>query len=281
MDKLLYATVIRLVARYDGRIRATHGEQAHGAFLDIIRATAPGLAERLHSDDPYKPFTVSPLSGLGRPVNGYVPVEAGQVADLRFTLLDTELFAPVMAHFIRGGAKPTIRIGGVMFEVTEVLSTPGSHPRAGYTAMRDLYARWCDHPGPLPAEVTLHFLTPTTLRVGKWPDGQKRFLLFPSPERVWYSLRRFWGAFGGDDPGKEYNDWVENQVSMIAYDLRTRMLEFDKHPQVGFEGWATFRAASQDRASMALWHTLADFVFYAGVGDQKTKGMGQVMCDAR
>lgn len=282
MDRLLYATVIRMVAKHDGRIRATHGEQAHGAFLDIIRASAPEIAEDLHGgDNRYKPFTVSPLAGLSHPKHGYAAVKAGDIVEMRITLLDAKLFAPLMAHFVRGGKRPTLRIGQVVFEVTEVLSTPGAHPRAGYVRLNELYTRWCNYPGALPRELTLHFLTPTTIRVGKWPDGQKRFLVLPFPERIWYSLRRFWGAFGGEDPGKEYNNWVERHVDVIAFEIKTRMLEFNRHPQVGFVGWVSFRATSDDRDAMVLWHALADFAFYAGVGDQKTKGMGQVVRDDR
>ncbi len=279
-NSLLYATVVRMIAQHSGRIAATHGHQAHGAFLDIIRANAPELAAKLHNNSlPYKPFTVSPLQGLEPAQDGYAQVGAGQELWLRFSLLDAALFAPLAAHFLKGGARSTLRIGGVRFEITEVLSSPGAHPRAGYAVMGDLLARWRAHPDPLPKEVTLHFLSPTAIRVGKWPNGNKRFLLWPDPERVWYGLRRFWGKYGGDDPGKPYNEWVEKHVSVSEYRLQTRMLQYPKHAQVGFVGHATFRAESRDREAMALWHALADFAFYAGVGNQKTMGMGQTACE--
>ncbi len=276
---LLYATVVRMIAQHDGRIAATHGDQAHGAFLNIIGATAPELAGNLHTGGSYQPFTVSPLRGLSQPVNGYISVGAGQEVWLRFTLLDSALFEPLAAHFLHGGVRPRVRIGGMVFEVIEVLSTRGSHPRAGYVTVGDLLARWREHPGPVPQEVTLHFVTPTAIRVGKWPGGKKRFLLCPKPERVWYGLRRNWERFGGESPGKAYNDWVEEYVGIVAYRLHTRMLEFSRHSQVGFVGWVTFRAESRDREAMALWRALADFAFYAGVGTKRTMGMGQVEID--
>jgi CRISPR-associated endoribonuclease Cas6 len=110
---------------------------------------------------------------------------------------------------------------------------------------------------------------------GKWWNGQKRFELTPDPVLIWHGVRRQWGLCGGLDPGKAYDTWVEQSVGLIACDIKTRLLHYPDYDQVGFEGWAQFRAVSRDRESLVFWRTLADFAFYAGVGYKTSMGMGQ------
>ncbi len=270
---LIYAVVVKMLAEHAGNLDATHGNQAYAAFLNMVQSTAPEVSEALHAEHQYKPFSVSPLMGLNAPEGGRAHVGEGQEVWFRFTLLESTLFAPLAAYFLRGG-RATVRIGGVHFQVLEMLSTPGSHPRAGYTTIEEIWARWHDR-DDLPDTVTLQFLTPTAIRVGTWPSGAKRFLLWPEPERVWYGLRRVWGEYGGWDPGKTYNSWVEEHTGTVAHDVKTRMLKFPRHLQAGFEGRASFRAEGRDHDKLALWHALADFAFFAGVGYKTTMGMGQ------
>jgi len=47
-DLQLNAVVVNLIATNDGGIPLTQGALAHAAFLDLVRAADPDLADRLH-----------------------------------------------------------------------------------------------------------------------------------------------------------------------------------------------------------------------------------------
>jgi CRISPR-associated endoribonuclease Cas6 len=98
----LYSTVVKLIAIQNGQLPATQGRLAHAAFLDIIRAVDPALADALHASCGRKPFTVSPLWGLPRrhDPKGQVTVRRGHQTWLRFTLLGSELFTTFTRHFL-------------------------------------------------------------------------------------------------------------------------------------------------------------------------------------
>ena len=67
----------------------TMGHYIHAAFLDISRQMDDKIAERLHEDLPYKPFTVSPLQGrFDKQGKGRISIRAGTECWIRFTILE-------------------------------------------------------------------------------------------------------------------------------------------------------------------------------------------------
>src|SRR5689334_21398352 len=64
----IHSVVLELQATNTAALSATMGHQAHALFLNLIKQVDPALAERLHDEPNYRPFTVSPLSGV--PVQG-------------------------------------------------------------------------------------------------------------------------------------------------------------------------------------------------------------------
>ena len=134
-EALLYSIVLILTPTRETTIRATVGHQAHAAFLRTVRKADPALAEVLHAPNlPTRPFTVSPLQGVPRAHDGQVRLAAGQDYWLRFTVLYPPLFERFMARFLEGKGRPILRLGRTVLLIKEILSTPGSHPWAGYTS---------------------------------------------------------------------------------------------------------------------------------------------------
>lgn len=272
---MLYAMVFKLVAQSNGNLPPDTGHLTHAAFLDLVRQVDPDLSGHFHDANERKPYTVSPLLGHGNPPDTPIRLGAGQEVWIRISLLDSRLFQVVAAHLLNHHPLPELRLQNVPFSIVQALTAPDSHPRAGYAALDELYQRWLNAP-VIPDTVTLRFLTPTAIRSGTWPDGRKRYTLIPEPELLWHGLRRQWGGAGGPDPGKSYDAWVQEFVGLIAYDLHTHLVHFPGYDQVGFEGWATFRAVSQDQDKLALWRALADFAFFSGAGYKTSMGLGQV-----
>ncbi len=284
----LYSSVVKLVATANGFIPATQGRLAHAAFLDLIRAVDPALAKALHASNQRKPFTVSPLQGLDQAREGQVKIKAGQEVSLRFTLLGSDLFATFTRFLLSprslvgrgaGGEGPNLRLGELEFTISEVLTTPGSHPWAGYTSLGELCRRWQN--GPLAEsawQISLELASPTVFSRGSREGLGKQMDPFPSPGMLFGSLAAAWNEHLPLPLDKQaIRTYAEETVVVGLYRLESRMFRYWGQPQIGATGVITYLL--QDRQNQELGRALnllADFVFYSGVGYKTTMGMGQV-----
>ena len=271
---MLYSIVLKLVPTREATVRATVGHQAHAAFLRTVRESDPALAEVLHTPNmPARPFTVSPLLGVGRARDGLVYLSPEQDYFLRFTVLYPPIFKQFMARFLRGEGRPVIRLGRALLLIKEILATPGSHPWAGYSSWAQLAAE-----AQPAAEIALEFASPTAFGFGQKAWG-KKIMLLPWPETVFGSLARSWNNLAPPllqvdrDTLKTYLG--EHVVVKRIEHLRTQMLSFRRAPQVGFVGEVTYGLMADDEAARCQLNALADFAFYSGVGMKTAMGMGQ------
>jgi len=273
-ESMLYSIVLKLVPTRETTVRATMGHQAHAAFLRTVRQADPALAEVLHMPNlPMRPFTVSPLLGVGRAHDGKVRLSPERDYFLRFTVLYPPIFERFMNRFLRGEGRPTIRLGRARLLIKEILTTPGSHPWAGYTS----WARLAAEAQP-DTEIALEFTSPTAFGFGQKEWG-KKVVVLPEPGLVFDSLARSWNGLA---PPALYMDrdalkaYVgEHVVVKRLHGLETQMLRFSRSPQVGFVGQVTYGLMADNDAARRQLNMLADFAFYAGVGMKRTMGMGQ------
>jgi CRISPR-associated endoribonuclease Cas6 len=329
-DVTLYSTVVKLIAIQDGQLPATQGRLAHAAFLDIIRAVDPALAEALHASRGRKPFTVSPLWGLPRQRDhkGQVTLRQGHPAWLRFTLLGSDLFTTFTRHFLspltpspsqgethgthppspprggaggevsppqaearpsrppsprRGGAGGEVRIGDLDFAITEILTTPGSHPWAGYTSLSELYRRW-QSPASLgdasARKIALEFASPTVFSRSSDKDGMGKFMEpFPAPAMFFGSVAAMWNDHMPASlslPKQAIRQYAEETVVVGLYRMESQMFRYWGRPQIGATGKMTYLLKDKDNHAMIrALNMLADFAFYSGAGYKTTMGMGQ------
>lgn len=269
---MLYSIALRLHPVQEGSIPATAGHQAYAAFLDTVRRADKALAKVLHEAPlPLKPFTVSPLLGVPKALEGRVAITPAKDYYLRFTVLLSDIFQQFMRRFLYGETRPTLRLGGVGFLISEVLTTPGSSPWAGYTSFVQLY----NEAKPV-EEITLGFLSPTAFNLGTKEWG-KHFIVFPEPTLVFRSLLKVWNAYAplafAEEPLREY---VAENVVVKRHDISTQMLSYPRHFQVGFVGQCIYGLMGEDEEMRRQLNALADFAFYSGVGYKTTMGMGQV-----
>jgi len=273
-DVQVYSLVLILSPTAPATVSATAGHQAHAAFLAAIREVDEGLAAALHAAEvPVRPFTVSPLLGVGRARGGQVALSPPEEYVLRFTVLYAPVYERFMARFLQSGGRPVVRLGGAELLVKEIRTTPGSHPWAGYTTWQALAAE------ARPArQVSLEFASPTAFGFGQRTWG-KQVVVLPEPRLVFGSLARSWNALA---PAPLQVDrtaletYLEEQVVVSRIDgLCTQMLHFRKSPQIGFVGRVTFGLMGENGIARLQLNMLADFAFYAGVGMKTTMGMGQ------
>ena len=107
--------------------------------------------------------------------------------------------------------------------------------------------------------------------------GGKRMEVWPRPELVFGSLARTWSLYSPLALPLDRDELVAmtaDAVVMSRYELRTQMLQFPKHKQVGFVGYVIYECVAGGPLAAAL-DLLADFALYAGVGYKTTMGMGQ------
>ncbi|PIE81436.1 MAG: CRISPR-associated endoribonuclease Cas6 [Chloroflexi bacterium] len=278
----LYALIIRMVSEKNGRLRATVGHLAHAAFLDILQQVDPTLSQTIHDIRGRKPFTISPLEGFGKPHKGNLHIKAGQEGWLRVTLLDPTLFQTFISYFLQGNGRPAIRLENHTFQVTEILSTPNSHPLAGYNSLQTLHTKW-QTTTSLPDYETIHlqFRTPTSFSMRNAPFRHMHIL--PDPPLVFGQLADYWDRLWQGSPNSSgtrdiVREFCSERVVVARYNIKTHMYQYRRSKQVGFTGHVTYQILDKEAIFM-LQHLnrLADLAFYTGVGSKTTMGMGQLV----
>lgn len=265
-----YSSIIRLNALHPGQLTRDAGQWANAAFYAILRQVDPHLAEALHHWNGRKPFTVSSLLGLPAGRGETVELRAAGECWLRVTTLGESLFQPFIQHFLQGGARPQVQIGPVAFAVSEVLTTPGAHPWAGFCDAADLIAQ-----AQPAARLTLEFVSPTAFNLGSMPGNGAYYALFPHPALVFGSLASRWIECVAPDLDRAYVEDVAAEARPSDYRLQTQTLQWRGRVQKGFTGRCTFDLRPLGDDERRLLTLLAGFAFYAGVGGKTTQGMGQ------
>ncbi|PJB62392.1 MAG: hypothetical protein CO096_25635 [Armatimonadetes bacterium CG_4_9_14_3_um_filter_66_14] len=164
------STVLTLHATTDTTLPNTMGHLAHAAFLALLDAAAPEVAEAVHGKGENKPFAVSPLTvhrepcpvgregdtrgasrtaGRGRSVHGSrftvhdraVALAAGQECRLRISFLDDALFRPFSEAILTLG-QPTIRLSKAELLIARVTCVGSDEePEARYETYEQLVNR--------------------------------------------------------------------------------------------------------------------------------------------
>jgi len=256
---MLVSIVLLLEPQGEVEMPADLGRAVHAWFLERVREDAPELAKRLHDGQGLRPFTLSALRGGRRG-----QAKAGDHCWLRITALEAEL-----AEWLLGVSWPEeITLGPVTCRLRGVTSDPQEHPWAGRTTYEALLGRLLGAEEP-EARVELQFASPTTFRT------RGHHLPLPLPRLVFGSYREKWNAFAPLRLPEAVLSYVEEQVVVARYRLRTRLVAFGEVRFVGFVGLCRFVALRRDPRWLRVVQLLADFAFYAGTGHRTTVGLGQ------
>lgn len=276
----LYALIIRLTAQKSGSMPATQGHLAHAAFLDILHQVDPAVSQAIHDDkNGRKPFTISPLHGYGHGHAGKLYVKAGQEGWLRVTLLDPALFHTFISHFLQGSNRPAIRLENIPFHVSEILSSPNSHPQAGYDSLLNLQNKWGAMDDLAPhLTIPMNFRTPTafSLRNGRF----RHMHILPDPALVFGELAGYWENLAGNSPASRdaVREFAAYNTVVSRHHIQTHMVQFRKSKQIGFAGIVHFLIQDKENQPMVRYlNQLADLAFYTSIGSKTGQGMGQLM----
>lgn len=275
IDARLYAIVFRMTAIRRGAIPANHGDQARAAMFDLLKRGNLPFTTHLHDENGHKPYTISLVHGGKRGVDGARHFGEGDLAEWRFTILSDSTFEAVLRRYILDRNLPHVRIGAVEFAITDAFASNGSHPLSGFVSIAALQERWNCTPDSLPKSLTLDFLSPTAFSKGQdKTSGTYHYISLPLPRILFSTLRKRWLNLGGSAPGDEFDIWVDSTLNLEPIRLEMLPTVVERRTVPAFIGRARFTHHGDPRW-LGVAHLLADFTFWAGVGYQTTRGMGQ------
>ena len=265
---MLISLVITLSPPDDIQLPFTVGRGLHAAFLDLVAQRNEALAVQLHASERAKPFSISPLYGKWTRQNGSILLKKDQPYWFRMTSLEPDLSA--LLADIEPATLPALTLFERRLPVRSIAKNSAEHPWAARTSVEELYQRRVLDASP-PQSLGLEFHSPTTFR------SRGENFPFPLPRLVFLTLAEKWNRHASVHLGADIAEVLAERVLLTRYDIRTRLLEFDRYRQIGFIGRCTFRVKTKpDEVWNRIPHLLADFAFYAGVGYKTTMGMGQV-----
>ena len=282
---MLISWVITLQPTEPATVSIDLGRATHSWFLSQVRRTDPALADRLHEPNAARPFTVSALRGAGPASQGQVTLAPEREYWLRVTSFEPELSRRLVEEVIP--ALPgEVSLAETAFALKGATCDPQEHPWAGQTTFEALAQEHLLGVGRPERKLTLRFASPTTFRRTEGEtsltDDQGRAyraaghnVPLPLPGLVFDSYLQRWNAFAPVALHPDVKRYAQECVAISRYRLQTLLVEFGAARQVGFVGSCQFMALVHDPYWLRLLNLLAAFAFYAGTGQQTTRGLGQ------
>jgi len=282
---MLASITVHLFPVEKAMLPPTMGHYVHAAFLDISRQMDDKIAERLHQDLPYKPFTVSPLQGrFDKQGKGRISIRAGTECWIRFTILEDHLLSAVVRFFLDSKSS-MLRLGDSMFQVTKV--TTDEDKNNGHWSACTTFEELMDNSSPFD-KLNIRFYSPTTFKVRDQAMNSSQNYVFPDPVHCFQSWLRKWNALSTIHVDEDVLlAFIDQHLQFSRYSIKTRIMNFGGYKQLGFVGDCEYRFVnnvsggssngtsrrSEDLLKQA--ETLARFAFYSGTGYKTTMGMGQ------
>ncbi len=270
----------------DAPVPRVQGPAVQGMFLHLLGDVDPATVQRLHTENMYRPYTLSPL-GIGKlptlPLRDdgkrgfqsfWLPttrhVKRKTPCYVRITLLEDALF-PTFSRYFLSRAEPTFRLGNTQFVVTNVIVTQGAdNSWSTYKQYHELV----EHASMQRSrKISLHFLTPTSFRRGNVDCP------LPDPRLVFGSYRQRFEEFYEFKFLPDFDEQVEyyTGISYIKH-VNTELIRTKKVNLAGFTGHITYQIERRATDDLVLqMNLLANYAFFCGTGRKTTVGMGQTV----
>lgn len=273
-----YSLIVNGYPTQDAFPASVQGPAVQGMFLHLLEQVDPAVAARLHAENRYRPYTLSPL-GIGNPdiaFRGFqLPPETTLARHtpcyLRVTLLDDNLF-PTFARYFLTRAEPTFQLGPVQFTVISIIANPDP---------RNIWSQAYSYPelieqvrqSPLSHHITLHFITPLSFSKGDID------LPLPVPRLVFQSYLKRFQEFHDFPFLPDFVELVESYVGIARMTrMRTGTIKTKNVMLSGFTGEVRFDISKKAPKEFLFQATLlSEFAFFCGTGKKTTVGMGQTL----
>jgi CRISPR-associated endoribonuclease Cas6 len=234
------------------------GYISRGLALHMLRSVNPSLSQYLHQPNVMKPYSVTPLyfKSSRKYADGY-EIDVSSPCLFKIKILDDTVARAVMDFL---ASNESIYILDTMFKTSSIIVKTED-----FTKVQDSKL------------IRIDFDSPTHLS----KISSKFDTLFPDPSSLFPNLMRIWDSCTDDKFGKEvhmrYKTWVEKNVIVSAYNLRTLTVFSGKNMKIGFIGWSNYRIDDEKNSEFGLTtNKLAKFAEYSNVGMERTAGFGVV-----
>jgi CRISPR-associated endoribonuclease Cas6 len=259
---MLTAVVLMLKPIRDSVIKVSHGESAHALALKIIGNLNPDLERDIHARADNKPLTVSPVWEAPRDGNMF-SLRSDKTYRWRLTGLN-ESVSECLLRF-DSNVQP-LRLDDATFKIVSFFADNDSDQNAGQSSYKNMLDYWNDIEPP--KTFTLKFLSPTTFRDGSVEKP------FPMPELVFGSLINTWNAHSPYELSFSKSD-IKDLILLSNWRGETRSIILEGQNIPCFTGKFTYQAIENISEIRRLIGLLSDYAFFAGVGWQTTRGLGQ------
>ena len=257
---------IMLLAQNECLLPPFTGQIIRGAMLQLIAKHDQLFAEKLHEGNIIRPYSLSPILGynkkLGRTRRGEIIVDKGSMYKFRMGILTSQL------------AERMVKIA-LLKEEMNLQLVEGEFKVASIVINKKTIAELLMDKEKPKDSLSLTFLTPTYFNIAK----QEFPMRFPDPRYLFMNLASLWNTFNEEKvfvDQTELFSWLENHISINAYDLSTHSVYIAKSaPKIGFKGWIRYQLSGEE--SYQRWiHALAQYAEFSNVGANRTAGLGCV-----
>lgn len=232
-----------VVFEFPGELRAAYAHEP----LVFLRAVLARLVVEDLVEQEMQSFTISEVTGGDGPLR----VRVATVDEKLGNALDKTAGVPV-------------RVGAIDVELRRV----ESHPLAGHCSYEDLFRNTT----PQEKGFAFEFLSPASFHHADLD------VPLPLPRLLFGGLYRRWKqSHTRVALHEEVVDAADHHLAIVSHKIETMAFREDKSSKTGFVGSASFRVSGGiQRAILHELNALADFSFYASIGQKTQVGMGQV-----
>ncbi|WP_335743682.1 CRISPR-associated endoribonuclease Cas6 [Thermosipho sp. 1070] len=239
------------------------GKSYMDCFFDILKNANERLAEQVHEEDNYKPFTVSSI--LGKRTDRLIIIEKGRKYYIRITFLNEEAFNFFTIKIFKSKySKEKLKINDIEFYISNVIFHEKQSKWAGILTENELLSTNYNN-----NVIKLRFYTPTLFRIGD------KHLGYPFPDKVFKSLLKKFNKYAEFKINEDYANMFSD-IEILNKRTYKKRVYMRNYYLDGFIGTVEYKIPTDDRNFFKVIHMLADFAFFSGVGYKTTMGFGQV-----
>lgn len=220
----------------------------------------------LSSNTPFKPYSFTPLFLDGKPLYKS-PDDSNPLilyADKRYRFTFSYILNNVDDIAFLKGFQDSVEIYGSR-KIDLVLDRINVIDES----MMDLGLKYGDY-------VKMVFVTPTLLQLPKIRKMSKinRYMLFPIPSLIFYSLKHHWNTYAEEKIRLE--TWRTNySLRVVNYSLRPRTVLYDKNTEIrGFIGYTIFQILSRGKNILEKISKLLYYATIVNIGKSRSIGFG-------
>lgn len=273
------AMLLNLKCQEDNAIYGFTGQHVYYACRSIWQDALEEALFSSREEHEITPWTVSPLLGVEEMRHRRTPLLAGDVAQIRLTVLDDRLL-PLLEDALCAKLESIVRIGDVPWQLTEVVNAHSEDPRTGYESFHSLSDKYISNYSEPPTKWKLALETPTAVETA---DGN--YLPFPLPTRLLQYWLKSWAVFAPShslfdvDEVERLSHEIGSKLSVFRYSLKAVGTSFalgsGRLPEAGCIGRIALHAQGHSQTELQIVAAMLDYSFYSGTGIYTELGLGQ------